>query len=112
MAVLVPSLEAFVIATVVIILISAIGFLVYSKSDNPVVGASGLVLGYYSFNILYGLLGIGNGGTFTAVFLLLLFGRRIWGILRNDGGGISQIAHVAGFIGGIFGAASLVRLGM
>ena len=112
MAILVPTIQAFITATVVVLLISTVGFLLFAKKDTNQIGASGILLGYYSFNILYGLFGVGNWGTITAVFMLVLFGRQMWRTLRNQDEGISQVGHIAGFVGGVFGAAVLVRLGM
>lgn len=112
MALLVPSLQAFIIATIVILILALIGFLLFAGKKTNQVGASSVLLGYYSFNVLYGLFALGIGGSITAVLLVLIFGRPMWRTLRASGGNISQVGHVSGFIGGIFAATTLVRLGM
>lgn len=111
MAFLVPSIQAFIVATLVVIAIAGIGFLVFAGKESNQVGASSVLLGYYSFDLMYGFFALGSGGTITAVILLLFFGRHIWRVLRYRGGNVSHIGHLAGFIGGIFSAAALVRLG-
>ena len=110
MAVLVPSMQAFLIATIVVLLIAGIGFLIFSSKNSNQVGASSILMGYYSFNVIFGFFAMGPAGTITAWILIVIFGRNIW---RNLWGpdGKWHIGHLWGFIGGVFSAAALVRLG-
>ncbi|MEM7336710.1 MAG: rhomboid family intramembrane serine protease [Chloroflexota bacterium] len=111
MAMLVPSMQAFIVGSLVVLLIAAVGFLIYERKDAPIVGASCVLMGYFSFDLVYGFFALGIGGTITAWIMLILFGRKIWGVLRFRAEGVSHIAHIWGFIGGVFSAAALVRLG-
>lgn len=110
MAFLVPSLQAYLIATLVIIVVTAIGLFRFASKEKSFVGA-GIILGYYSFNILYGFFAMGIGGSITAIILLLLFGRSTWGTLRLRDDEDIYIGHNWGFIGGIVGAAVLMHFG-
>lgn len=111
MAFLVPSMQAFLIASVVVLLIAAIGFIIFAPKESNTVGASFILMGYYSFDIIYGFFALGPGGTVAAWLLLIFFGRQSWRTLRASGGNVSQTGHIWGFIGGVFSAAALVRLG-
>lgn len=111
-ALLAPSVTAFLVVVLVILVIAGFGIVRFGRKDSNHVGASGIMLGFYSFNLLYGLFATGVGGTITAVLLLLFFGRPMWRTLRSDHPRVSREAHLWGFIGGIISATALVRLGM
>lgn len=110
-ALMVPSMQAFIVGTVVVLLIAGVGFLIFSSKNSNQVGASCVLMGYYSFDLVYGFFALGPGGTIAAWVLVALFGRQTWRVLRHRQEGVSHIGHIWGFIGGIFSAAALVRLG-
>lgn len=108
---MVPSLEAFLVGTVVMILVLWVGLIFFSFRTPMVLGASGILLGYYSFDLVYGIFARGAGGSITAGILLLLFGRFAWRALRLRGDDISHIGHWWGFLGGVAGAFALMWMG-
>lgn len=112
MGLLVPNIQAFIVATIVLMFIAGIGVLMFGGTKAIQVGASGVVLGYYSFDLAYGFLVAQGWGTAVSALMLLFFGRRVWGILRLRGGNISHVGHFWGFIGGILAAAALSKLGV
>lgn len=110
-ALLLPSMAIFGVVTVSLLFVESLGILLFGSKNSSHIGASGMVLGYFSFNVVYGLnTGVDSG--VMAIFLTLFFGRIVWFNLRHRGENVSQVGHIFGFIGGIVTALVLVRLGM
>lgn len=98
-----------------IFLIQGIGVWLFGARNAPTVGASGLVLGFYSFDVAHGLFA-GGWMTAVAVGLLLFFGRRMFKTLISrgktaEGANISMTAHLWGFLSGIFAAYMISPFG-
>lgn len=71
-------------------------------------GASGLVLGLFSFDVLHGLFA-GSWKTAVALLLLIFFRRAVWNTLTSrgtlpNGARISVAGHLWGFVSGILAA--------
>lgn len=108
MAILVlPSVSLFVLATVVLLLVEGVGTWRMGKPGAHG-GASGLVLGYYSFDVFYSLFVTRTWwGILLGLTLLLWRGRRTIATLRYRDEHISAAGHAFGLIGGIISAAIL-----
>ena len=105
-----PTVQSFIVVTAVLVLIGGIGTRFFGKLGNHI-GASGMVLGYYSFDVFYSTFVVRTWwGILLAVILILWRGRHTWGVLRNDSPHISVAGHAFGFVGGIIAAAVTARL--
>jgi membrane associated rhomboid family serine protease len=112
--VMVPNPDAFWIVTPVVMLTSGLGIWLFGKSGTGHVGASGLILGYFGYLVMRGIL-IGD-----IVLILIAVGVVLLGIVFYGAfgiikqivpgkSGISTTGHLFGFLGGML-AAWLVSL--
>jgi membrane associated rhomboid family serine protease len=106
---LLPSITL-IIVILMIFLVQGVGVWVFGGKNVPHGGASGLVLGLFSFDVSHGLFA-GSWITAVALIMLLLFGRRMFKILANRNPDISVAGHVWGFLGGIFAAILISPFG-
>ncbi len=106
---MVPSAQAFLLITVIMLIVEGIGVWVYGSKGNHI-GASGLVLGYYSFIVGYGWLMWSLWLTATAIIIAIVFIKPTYEALRNREDQISVAGHWFGFLGGFIAAAVLVQL--
>lgn len=104
---LVPTLGLILPLALFMLLVQGIGVWFFGGKGLQI-GASGLVLGLFSFDVLHGAFA-GGWRTIVAIALLLFFGRNMWRTLRSrgtlpNGARISVAGHVWGFLSGIFAA--------
>ncbi|HEX6385015.1 MAG TPA: rhomboid family intramembrane serine protease [Anaerolineae bacterium] len=98
------EIQAFILVTIVVTIVEGAGMWLYGDAGTNHLGASGLVLGYFSFILAYGFLIERGVWAIVAVALALLFGRRVYRLLRFPGGNVSFAGHLWGFMGGIIAA--------
>jgi membrane associated rhomboid family serine protease len=108
---LTPDFQAFFLVTAVIILVHGAGVWLFGTKGSAVVGASGVLLGYYSFDVIYGL-AYPSWRNVVAILLLIFRGRIVWYNLRYPHENTSISGHLWGFFSGILAALWLVELGL
>lgn len=109
---LLPTVWTFLLATAVLLIIHGLGIWQAGKSGSHL-GASGIVLGYYSFDVFYSMFVLRNwGGVILAVILILWRGRFVYANLFRLDDKTSVAGHAFGFIGGIFAAAVMPYLNL
>lgn len=103
-----PTLPLLLEIGLFIFLIQGVGVWLFGVRNGRTVGASGLVLAFYGFDVAHGLFA---GGLImvAALALLLFFGRRMFRNLVSrgktaEGAPIAVAAHIWGFLSGIFAA--------
>jgi len=97
------GVSRFVMASVVIILVSGIGVWCTAAPGTVTVGASGLILGYFGYLIGRGVFQRHVADIAIAVAVGLLYGTMIFAVLPGANG-ISWQAHLFGLIGGVLAA--------
>lgn len=97
-----PDIQLFILATMVIIFISGLGIWLFGQKGGHI-GASGLVLGYFSFILTRGLLELALLPVLVAL-IIAGFYRRLFGQIVVLTDGISTAGHIFGTIGGILAA--------
>ena len=103
-----PTLPLLIGIGLFVFLVQGIGVWIFGVRNGRTVGASGLVLAFYGFDLAHGLFA-GGWMTAVALALLLFFGRRMFRNLKSrgktvEGAPIAVAAHVWGFLSGIFAA--------
>ncbi|GIG64709.1 rhomboid family intramembrane serine protease [Phytomonospora endophytica] len=93
----------FVLATVVIVLVSGIGVWLTAPAYTVTVGASGVVFGYFGYVIGRGLFDRRLLDIAVAVVVLFVYGSIVWGVLPGQSG-ISWQGHLFGLVGGVLAA--------
>ncbi len=106
---LLPSLTL-ILVIVMMFLIQGIGVWLFGGKNIPHVGLSGLVLGFFSFDVSRGLFA-GGWMTAVAILMLLFFGLHMFRNLTNRSPGISVAGHLWGFLSGIFAAYAISPFG-
>lgn len=106
-----PDFQAFFLATAVMILIQGFGVWIFGQRGTNHIGASGMLLAYFSFNVTYGL-STPSWHNVIAILLIIFFGRGIWRTLRYPNENTSVAMHLWGFLSGILAALMLIRLGI
>jgi membrane associated rhomboid family serine protease len=111
-----PETQLFLLVIVVMMLVQGVGVWVFGGRGSSHVGASGMVLGFYSFIVSHGLLIFDGWQTIIAAVIGLGFGRWMWRNLTArgvtpSGNRVSTATHVWGFLGGIAAAYILYQLG-
>ncbi len=99
------SLPTFWLLTVIVVLSSGWGTWLFSTADR-VVGASGLVFGYWGFILTRAAISEDTFWTAAAALTLMVYAG-LWSSLMKLRGGVSWAGHFWGLVGGI-GAAFLV----
>jgi membrane associated rhomboid family serine protease len=107
---LVPDFQTFLLATAIIIFVHGLGVWLFGTKGTVVVGASGALLGYYSFDVIYGL-AYPSWRNIIAILLLIFRWRLIWHNLRHPAENTSIAGHLWGFLSGILAALWLIELG-
>ncbi len=103
--------QTFIVATIAIFLGSSAGMWVFGRKGRHM-GASGIVLGYFSFDVVYGLVVVRDWRAVVSLVLALWFGRWAYRQLTFRGGNVSYEGHLWGFMSGILAAAVLYYLGV
>jgi membrane associated rhomboid family serine protease len=103
-----PTITILVEVLLFIFLIQGVGVWLFGARNGRTIGASGLVLAFYGFDVAHGLFA-GGWVTVIALALLFLFGRRMFRVLLSrgktvEGAQISMAAHLWGFLSGVFAA--------
>ena len=93
----------FVLATVVIVLVSGIGVWLTSPPLTVTVGASGVVFGYFGYVLGRGLFDRRLFDIVVAAIVVFVYGSIIWGVLPGQSG-ISWQGHLFGLVGGVLAA--------
>ncbi len=110
----IPNPVAFWVVTPVVMLTSGLGIWLFGKSGTGHVGASGLILGYFGYVVMRGIL-IGDAFLILIAVGVVLLGVVFYGAfgmikqIIPGQAGISTTGHLFGFLGGVL-AAWLVSL--
>ncbi|VAW31075.1 hypothetical protein MNBD_CHLOROFLEXI01-3851, partial [hydrothermal vent metagenome] len=104
-----PSITL-IIVILMMFFVQGIGVWIFGGKNVPHGGTSGLLLGFFSFDVSHGLFA-GSWMTAVALIMLIIFGRRMFKILTNRSSDISVATHVWGFLGGIFAAILISPFG-
>ncbi|MCB8945321.1 MAG: rhomboid family intramembrane serine protease [Ardenticatenaceae bacterium] len=97
-----PDRQLFWLATFIIIIVIGLGIWLFGRPPSHI-GASGLLLGYFSYLLMRGVLEWEPFLIFITLFVLGLY-RRLFGWVVFIGGRISTEGHFFGFLGGILAA--------
>lgn len=106
---MVPSAQAFLVATIIILIVEGTGVWAYG-SQGKHLGASGLVLGFYTFIVGYGWLMWQFWITAVALIIAITFLKPAYYTLKNRNGQISVAGHIFGFLGGFISAYTIFWL--
>ncbi|MCP4418121.1 MAG: rhomboid family intramembrane serine protease [Chloroflexi bacterium] len=96
----IPSLTLAIQVGIIMFLVQGVGVWIFGKKGTPHVGSSGLMLGLFSFDVLFGILELG-WQTAVVFLLLLFFGKRMYRTLIDRSPKTSAITHMWGFFSGI-----------
>lgn len=94
-------------ASVVIVLASGLAVWLFAR-PAIVVGASGLIFGWFGFLITLGVFERSFRALAGALVVIVLYGGMIWGVFPAQAGNVSWEAHLAGALAGAL-AARLLR---
>lgn len=103
--VITPNLQAFLLASFVILLVQGVGIWWFGGKKTSHLGASGFVTGYFSFVVVYGLT-LHSWQSLIAILAFVVYWQSILATLRNRQNA-SVAGHFWGFISGILAAALL-----
>lgn len=103
--VITPNLQAFLLASAVILLVQGVGIWWFGGKKTSHLGASGFVTGYFSFVVVYGLT-LHSWQSLIAILAFVVYWQSILATLRNRQN-VSVAGHFWGFISGILAAALL-----
>lgn len=106
--VITPNLQAFLLASAVILLVQGVGIWWFGGKKTSHLGASGFVTGYFSFVVVYGLT-LHSWQSLIAILAFVVYWQSILATLRNRQN-VSVAGHFWGFISGILAAALLFYL--
>lgn len=102
------GVSSFFSISAIIILVSGVGVWVLGSADSVHLGASGLVFGFFGFLVTRAYFERSPGSILLALFAIVFYGGIIWGILPLQTG-VSWLAHLFGFIGGVLAAYLLSK---
>ncbi|MEM6663657.1 MAG: rhomboid family intramembrane serine protease [Pseudomonadota bacterium] len=89
----------FIAASFVIVLISGLAVWVFARG-GVVVGASGLVFGWFGLLVALGVLERSLRAILGAVIVIVIYGGMIWGVLPQQSVQVSWEAHLFGALAG------------
>jgi len=107
--VITPNPQAFLLASVVILLVQGVGIWWFGGKKTSHLGASGFVTGYFSFVVVYGL-ALHSWQSLIAILTFIVYWQSTLRALRNRDKKVSFESHAWGFISGILAAALLFYL--
>ncbi|MER5321970.1 rhomboid family intramembrane serine protease [Streptosporangium roseum] len=102
------GLGRFLLASLIIIVVSGLGVWFTSSPTTITVGASGLVFGYFGFVVARGLFDRRALDIVIGIGVAVAYYSIIWGVLPGEAG-ISWQGHLFGLVGGIVAAWILRR---
>ena len=97
---IIPSLTLVLQVAIIMFLVQGFGVWIFGRRGTPHVGSSGLMLGLFSFDVLFGILELG-WQTAVALLLLYFFGRGMFRTLTDRSPNTSVEAHFWGFASGL-----------
>lgn len=100
---IVPSLGLILPLFFWMLVVQGVGVWIFGGKNRNHIGASGLVMGFYSFDVLHGILALG-WETAVALLLLYFYGKIIYVNLRHTPPTTSGAGHLWGFISGLVAA--------
>lgn len=100
---IVPSFGLILPLFLWMLVVQGIGVWIFGGKNRNHIGASGLVMGFYSFDVFHGILALG-WETAVALLLLYFYGKIIYVNLRYTPPTTSGAGHLWGFISGIVAA--------
>ena len=106
--VLLSGLARWLIASLIIIVISGLTAWFLTPANTIILGASGLIFGWLTYLLARGVWSRRPAQVIIAVLVLLVYGGLIWGVFPS-GAGISWQAHLGGAIAGVLAAWLLHR---
>jgi membrane associated rhomboid family serine protease len=106
--VLLSGLARWLIASLIIIVISGLTAWFLTPANTIILGASGLIFGWLTYLLARGIWSRRPAQVVIAVLVLLVYGGLIWGVFPS-GAGISWQAHLGGAIAGVLAAWLLHR---
>ncbi len=96
----IPSLTLLVQVGLIMFLVQGLGVWIFGPKGKSHVGTSGLMLGLFSFDVLFGILELG-WQTAVALLLVFFFGKKMFRTLVDRGPKTSVAAHTWGFFSGL-----------
>jgi membrane associated rhomboid family serine protease len=102
------GVSSFFSVSAVIIVVSGLGVWLLGSADSVHMGASGLVFGFFGFLVTRAYFERSPGSILLALIAIIFYGGIIWGILPLQTG-VSWLAHLFGFIGGVLAAYLLSK---
>jgi membrane associated rhomboid family serine protease len=106
--VLLSGMARWLVASLIIIVISGLTAWFLTPANTIILGASGLIFGWLTFLLARGLWSRRPAQVVIAVLVLLVYGGLIWGVFPGNAG-ISWQAHLGGAIAGVLAAWLLHR---
>jgi membrane associated rhomboid family serine protease len=106
--VLLSGLARWLVASLIIIVISGLTAWFLTPANTIILGASGLIFGWLTYLLVRGLWSRRPAQVVIAVLVLLVYGGLIWGVFPS-GAGISWQAHLGGAVAGVLAAWLLHR---
>ncbi len=104
-----PTLQLFIITTIIILVANSVGVLMFGPKA-PYIGASGLLLGYFSFLETFGFVTAQGWQAVVAGIILLIFGVRIFRVMANRSNQGTFIIHLWGFIAGLLASRAIFMM--
>ena len=89
-------------------LFSGIGVWLFAQPNSITVGASGIIFGYLGFLMFRGIFQRNIPSIAVSLIVFFLYGGMIWGVLPSNPH-ISWMAHLFGFIGGVWTARMMAK---
>ena len=106
--VLISGMARWLVASMIIIVISGLTAWFLTPANTIILGASGLIFGWLTYLLARGLWSRRPAQVVIAVLVLLVYGGLIWGVFPGNSG-ISWQAHLGGAIAGVLAAWLLHR---
>jgi membrane associated rhomboid family serine protease len=106
--VLLSGVARWLVASLIIIVISGLTAWFLTPANTIILGASGLIFGWLTYLLARGLWSRRPAQVVIAVLVLLVYGGLIWGVFPS-GAGISWQAHLGGAVAGVLAAWLLHR---
>ena len=91
-------------------LFSGLGVWLFASPGSVTVGASGVIFGYLGFLMFRGYFQRNLPSIALSLLVIFLYGGMIWGVLPSNPH-VSWLAHLFGFIGGIWTAKTIAQKG-